>query len=103
MKMLPAFNYILPVWSYDELLSANPNKESWYQIYEKCGGVARSILADQSSLTLIVESLESKLVDIRSNLIENYKKRFSVPSISILAMQWFISIHVVLMMVIIYI
>ena len=36
--------YTLPTWSFEELRLADPNVDSWYHRFVKCGGVAKEVL-----------------------------------------------------------
>ena len=76
MKRLPRFYYVLPAWSYDELISFNQNEESWFPIYEICGGIVRDIFSYPNSSDSTIAVLEKKIKDSGSTVIDNYMNRY---------------------------
>ena len=75
MKILPFFYYVLPVWSYDELLSANENEEVWSPMYERCGGVVRSVFCPPNHSALVVSILKKKIVYNGRTAHKNFVER----------------------------
>ena len=76
MKNLPHFNYILSVWSYDELKSMKKDDdESWLPMYAKCGGIARNVLCNPNQYKEIIESLEKKLYFVGHTVVDNFMNR----------------------------
>ena len=61
MKYKPRYRYILPTWSMEEIRMVDPDEKNWSPLYEKCGGVIRQLLTDESdSVDTVEEALIAK-------------------------------------------